>query len=186
MIRSLFFATALFALPSVASAGLIGQSVTIGYDFFGSLSDDSVTVGLGVEATCPGGGFGLCNSLTAPNQTIDITQDTITYRYDGSSGATSFTGGPGFNGFIFKQLDAGGAPVSTVTLLTSIKGLTPSQVSFTSSTISVKMNGLPLAANDYFLLGITFVAVPEPATGVVVLAALAGAFAVRRKLAAKN
>src|SRR4051794_13325473 len=71
---------------AVANAGLLGTNVTVGFEFSGSSTTDVVTVGSGVEITCPGPAS-ICSFLTAPTQTIDITDNRIVYTYTGPGAA---------------------------------------------------------------------------------------------------
>jgi hypothetical protein len=178
MMRWTLLSALMLALPGQAAAGLLGQVVTVGYDFFGTTSSDNVMVGAGVEMTCPSGGFGLCTFLTSVNQHVDIGDTSISYSYDGAAVAF-FSAGAGFNGFKFSGLMAGGGPISGVTLNTNISGLTTAQLSSTGDTIDLDMNGRSIANGSFFTLSFTYV--PEPATGLVALAGLAGLLLVRRR-----
>ena len=166
-------------MTPTAQAGLIGDSVQLAYDFTGLPSTlDTFTVGSGVEVTCPGSA-NVCSLLTAPTQTVDFADLSITYTYTGN--------GSGFNAlpenrFRFLSLDPGFA-IGTVGLTTNIGGLDASRISFTSNSITVNVSGLGLSGpTSNFQL--TLAPVPEPATWAMLLLGLMGinALVVRRRV----
>lgn len=158
-----------------AWAGLIGDSVTLRYDYSGLPSTlDVLSVGNGVEISCTGGGGGnanVCTMLTAPSQTVDIGDLAITYTYSGSNGS-GFSPVP-INGFNFLSLDPGFL-IGGVQLSTDIAGLDLSRVSFTGDSISIYMSGLPVRApTSYFTVTLLGQQVPEPASWLLTLLGLA-------------
>lgn len=166
-----------------AQAGLIGSTVNLGYRYQASATDplqttlDSVLVGGGVEATCPGA-FNLCTMLTASTQTVDIGDASITYRYVG--------GGSGFNpayinGFDFQALNLGSA-ITDIDFSTDIAGLDLSRVSFTADSVQIHMQGLALLApGNTFTVRLFAATVPEPGTALLVALALAAMAVARRR-----
>lgn len=152
------------AASGPAQAGLMGSTVNLGYRCQASATDplqttlDQVLVGSGVEATCPGA-FNLCTMLTAPTQTVDIGDQSITYQYEG--------GGSGFNpayinGFDLQTLNLGSA-ITDIDFSTDIAGLGQSRVSFTADSLQIHMQGLALLApGNTFTVRLLTAAVPAP------------------------
>lgn len=158
-----------------AWAGLIGDSVTLRYDYSGLPSTvDVLSVGNGVEISCTGGGSGnanVCSMLTAPNQTVDIGDLAITYTYSGTTGS-GFSPVP-INSFNFLSLDPGFS-IGGVQLSTDIVGLDLSRVSFTGDSISIYMAGLPVASpTSSFTVTLLGRQVPEPASWLLTFLGLA-------------
>ncbi|HBY62466.1 MAG TPA: hypothetical protein DEH78_21800 [Solibacterales bacterium] len=173
-----FFAL-LVLLAANASAGILGQNITMTYDFLGGIFfSNTVLVGAGPEITCPSGPFAMCNTaLTLATQTLDADDTSITYFYDGASGGASFTPAPGqFSGFEFSGLDVGGNILGPVLLTTNIPGLTSARLASTASAIRVNMEGLTIGTGSFFTVSFD---VPEPSTLVLAFAGLA-ALAARR------
>ena len=142
-----------------ANAGLLGTDITLNYAYLGKTSTDIISVNSGVEVQCNGLGLGnayICGILTAPNQTIDFGDDTITYNYVSTGKPEAFLpGNP--NGFDFLNL-AGN--IHDVILTTTIEGLDASRLSFTANSIHLYMGGLDLDCEDTFTL--RMVTNPEP------------------------
>jgi hypothetical protein len=160
-------------LPAVAHAGLIGTNVTLRYDISGypSTIDNLSVTGNNPLVTCTGGGAGnanVCDYLNAPNstQTISISNKSITYALSGA-GAIFEAVNP--NSFNFLSLTPGFA-IGGVGLTTNIAGLSLSDVSFTSNSLSVNMSGLPVTNGEYFTTQL--LPVPEPETYAMMLAGL--------------
>jgi hypothetical protein len=179
---ALLAVTNLLAISAPAHAGLVGSSVNLGYRYQATALDalqttvDTVVVGGGVEATCPGA-FNLCTMLTAATQMVDIADQSITYRYVG--------GGSGFNavyinGFDFQALNLGSA-ITDIGLSTDIAGLDLSRLSFTADSLQVDMRGLVLLApGNTFTVQLLTATVPEPTTAFLAVLGLAGLLASRR------
>ncbi|OYU79156.1 MAG: hypothetical protein CFE45_28865 [Burkholderiales bacterium PBB5] len=153
---------ALLGACSLVQAGLLGSTVSLEYNFLDSTTHDSLVVGNGVEASCPGG-LTLCNLLTATVQTVDFGDTTITYRYTG--GPLLISNG-GINGFDFRDLN--GLSITGVTLSTDMYGFDMKRVTFDQNSVQVVMEGLEtLAPDGYFTLSLatdTGNQVPEPGT----------------------
>jgi len=173
---------ALLGACSLAQAGLLGTTVSLDYNYQDQTTHDAVLVGNGVEATCPSGSLNLCTMLTAIEQTVDIGDSSITYRYSG--------GGSGFNnvkinGFDFQNLI--GLDIVGLALSTDIAGLDISRVSWDLHSVQVDMHGLALQApGAYFTLSLTSddnntSKVPEPGSMALVGLALAGLAAAKRR-----
>lgn len=157
--------TILFAAAALtANAGLIGTNVTLNYHFDGVNSTDNILVGAGTEVQCTGAGTGnanICSILTAPDQSIDFDDFTITYNYSQNNGVGYFQAiDP--NGFEFLNLNPGGNIVNVI-LTSTIVGLDASRLTFTNDSIHLNMYDLPLAERDTFSLRI--VTNPEPSAG---------------------
>ncbi len=145
-----------------ANAGLLGTDVTLNYAYLGVTSTDTISVESGVEVQCTGYGTGnaqICGILTAPNQSLDFDDFTITYNYIrvGDDDAEFLPGNP--NGFEFLNLNLGSG-IHNVLLDTTITGLDASRLSFTSNSIHLHMSDLALGEQESFTLRI--VASPEP------------------------
>ncbi|MEO8859146.1 MAG: hypothetical protein ABI343_19335, partial [Burkholderiaceae bacterium] len=66
------------ALP--ANAGLDGKTIGLAYEASGFSSTlDNIMVGSGVEVSCPGSAK-VCSILTAPTQSLDFGDMSISYR----------------------------------------------------------------------------------------------------------
>jgi hypothetical protein len=174
MIKNLVFAA--LALPALSFAGLVGDTVDVTYDFVGILRTDLVVVGPGPEITCPGP-FNLCDFLTSPTQTIDIDNNSITYRYMGFG--SSFTDVEDFfSGFRFSSLDLG-LPIGAIAFQTNISDLNASRYSFGPTRFDINMEGLLLQNGAFFT--VTFTPVPEPSTYALIGSALLGLGAMVRR-----
>lgn len=146
---------ALVAVPAAASAGLvrpaslIGQTVTFHVLYEDNETTDMVEVTGKPEISCPGN-FEACQYLNAPKlQTIDIGANSVTYRYTGP-GAIFDDVSP--NAFYIEGLNLP-KPIAGVELHTNIPGLTPANVSFTATTVTVNMSGLTVPGpRSYFRL----------------------------------
>ena len=163
----------LSALP--ASAGLVGQPVTVDY-----LYPDQSTVytGLG-SGTVTGGGFTV-NSFGQTNVTISDTQITIQDVFGSQLDFLSAT----FNGY--ELIETGGSPATitgfTVDGTTNVSGFDASRVSFDGTHVFVNMQGLlPLNLQEVVLdLQFSGTSVPEPVSARLVGLGLAAAGLVRR------
>jgi hypothetical protein len=178
--RFLFAVLVPFAAAVPASAGLLGQTVDLIYDNDGDLFVDSVVVGAGPEISCPGM-FNLCSAIGLPNQFLDVDDTSITYTYDGAAGELTFIDTPGFSGFEFAKLDAGGNVLGPIVLTTNIVGLDMSRVSSTSSTIRINMQNLPLdSAGSFFTVSFApDTSVPEPSSWALLFTGLGAGLAAR-------
>lgn len=183
MIRTIATAALLAAVAAPAHASLMGTSTTASYRFNTDTFSDSFTVVGGVNISCPGA-FDLCNALTIPGQTISYGPFFILYDYDGSGGAGAFSVGDPAE-FVFSSLSPGFA-IGGVTLATDLPGLDASRVSFTSTSVTVRMSGIPLeAAGDFFELTLLPAdEVPAPAALALFGLGLAALGAARRRLPA--
>lgn len=165
-----------------ANAGLIGTNVTLNYHFDGVSSTDIISVGAGTEVQCTGAGTGnanICSILTAPDQSIDFDDLTITYNYTQNTGGGYFQARDP-NGFGFLDLNPGGDIVNVI-LSTTMVGLDASRLTFTNNSIHLNMYDLPLAEKDMFSLRI--VTNPEPSAGLLagVGALLLGVASLKRR-----
>ena len=175
MKKKLAFAIATL-LPALASAaGLMGTTVDVRYDFengpqvFHTL--DSVLVGAGAELSCPSAAQ-ICQALTAPTQTLDLSDSSIRYDYTGAG--SSFNSIP-VNGFAFESLFGAGTVITGVTLTSSgVTGLDASRISFSAHSVQVNMSGVSVSGPQAsFQLDIQTAPVPEPANAALLLGGLA-------------
>ena len=169
MIRSssLFISFLLFAGASTLLEGtptLNGNNVVISYlepDMSTVVASQTVTVGPGPEVTCPGSraGGGICGALVEAS-TIDIGSSFITFN-EASGGRYNATT---FNGMLFSGLNFGpGYYLSDFELSTNLPGLTPSDISFTPTSIEFNASGLSFYSSPYFII-LDLTSVPEPET----------------------
>ncbi len=183
--------TTVFALSlcSWANATLIGDQVLIEQNrtALGTLRDDLVTVGGGVELSCPGA-FELC-SANIPGfsgGSIDIGISTILFDL-GTITSANFTTDT-FNGYIFSDLDWTDGPgeILGVSLITDVDGLDLTRVSFGTDFVAVNFSALSLDADDTFFELALDVShdVPEPSTIGLLGAGLLGLGFIRRRQSA--
>ena len=169
-------AAAGFFAATSAHAGLDGKTITLRYDASGHPTTfDSLTVGNGVEVTCPGSA-NVCALLTAPTQTIDFSDLAITYKYVGNgNGFNSLA----VNGFSFLDLNLGpGLAIGNVLVDTNIFSL-ETRVSFTANSVKVSMSDLAVTGpTSGFTLTLVAAPVPEPAAWALMLAGFAGVCAI--------
>lgn len=179
------FTAAALVLPGWASATLIGDQILIEQNSTstGTLRDDWVTVGSGVELSCPGT-FELCgaNIPGLSQGSIDIGESSILFDL-GTIISATFNSDT-FNGYIFSDLDWTGTPgaITGVSLLTDVDGLDQSRVSFGNDYVAVNFESLFLDGDDTFFelrLDVTH-NVPEPGTLGLLAFGLAGLLAGRR------
>lgn len=168
----------LVAFHMPAAAGLIGTSVTVTYNYpdLSTVRDtNSYVVGTGIEIDCtpplpPFSSF--CGVISTPF-TLDLGDSLITYRY-GAGLPSVFAGPAAFNGFVFSGLNLG-APITGVTLTTTgFAGLDQGDVSFTANSVAINLQGASEVAGDGWSIAIQTTPIPEPGTGGLALAALAG------------
>lgn len=171
-----FYCAFLLLLSSFElSAALLGTDITVDYQLAGATYTDVVTVGSGDEFTCPGAQQ-ICNALTAPTQTIDISDTSILYTYTGP--------GASFNPSTPNGITFSGFPLTSYTLTSDIPGLDNSRVSSTANSITLNLSGLTLSSpTSSFRLDLQTSAVPEPSTfGLIAAAAVVlGHFAAKKR-----
>ena len=164
--RAALAATAFaLALPAAAAPSLIGDNVTINWLFPDTstlFATTTVTVGAGVEVTCPGPNP-LCAGFAVP-ATIDIGATSI-FVTEAAGSAWN----PGaFNGLDFTSLDFGpGIFLTGFSLSTDLVGLTASRISFTGHSISFNAEDLSFRTAPYTIrldLITSEFTVPEPST----------------------
>ena len=164
--RATLAATALaLALPAAATPSLIGHNVTINWLFPDTstlFATTTVTVGSGVEVTCPGPNP-LCAGFVVP-ATIDIGPTSIVV----AEAAGSAWNPAAFNGLDFTSLDFGpGITLTGYSLSSDLTGLTPSRISFTDHSISFNAEDLSFRTAPYTIrldLITSEFTVPEPST----------------------
>jgi hypothetical protein len=175
------FAFAL-ALPAAAAPSLIGDNVTINWLFPDTstlFATTTVTVGAGVEVTCPGPNP-LCAGFAVPT-TIDIGATSIVI----TEAAGSAWNPAAFNGLDFTSLDFGpGIFLTGFNLSTDLAGLTASRISFTPDSISFNAEDLSFRTAPYTIrLGLitNIFEVPEPSIIALLALALAATVLTRRR-----
>lgn len=188
------FAAMLVAAAPSAFGGFIGLTgVVVDYRYPNlstTLATDTVSVGPGVEITCPTDPFSLCGvALTASRQTLDIGDWTIRYDYVDTVGNSPFH--PGFSagtfgGLVFSNLDVGGSGITGLTLATNMPGLDASRVSFTTDSVSVNLQSLDLFSNTYFELTASSSDMPEPSGLVLLGTGVGGLLLLRRRRANRS
>jgi hypothetical protein len=152
---------------------LIEQNVTSS----GTLRSDLVTVVQGsAEVSCPGA-FDLCGAnipgLTQGN--FDLESSSLTLNVGLAGGTSNFSTQP-FNGYIFSDLDPG-LPITAISLMTDIPGLTAANVGFTADSVSVNLSGLTVDPGQFFTVELNPAPTPPmvPALSDLGIVALVGA-----------
>lgn len=194
---SLYFSIALavlcvWLLPDRASADNLTGNVTVEwfYPTASSPYDGPLTIAAGSSYTCtyPSG---FCSPLgfSGAGQSFLISPLAITYTGSGFPSGLNFNTAT-FNGFDFSGLTfASGGSLAGYTLATNTFGLTPSDISFTSSSIEVNLAGLP--GNGTFTLDLiptSATPTPEPSsllllgTGLMGLMAMSGFARLRKQV----
>lgn len=162
-------------------AGLIGDSVTVNWLYPNTSSvvgSSTVTVGGGVEITCPGADP-LCGAFVGGplGVTIDIADMSILLTHVATETGYYYTFPVAFNGWEFADLDLGGLGITGFALTTTIAGLDASRVTFGTDFIRVDMQSFYFVDGEYFRLDLQSGAIPEPSTTLLLgggLLALAG------------
>jgi PEP-CTERM motif len=180
--RATLAATAFaLALPAAAAPSLIGDNVTINWLFPDTstlFATTTVTVGGGVEVTCPGPDP-LCSGFVLPT-TIDIGATSIVV----TEAAGSAWNPAAFNGLDFTSLDFGpGIILTGFSLFSDLAGLNASRISFTDHSISFNAEDLSFRTAPYTIrldLITNVLPVPEPSTFALLGLALAAAVLTRR------
>lgn len=156
------------ALPAAASPTLVGDQVTINglYPDASTVeATTTVTVGAGAEVTCPSGPLCLAagGSLLV-GESIDLDALSISgFLWRGFNVAV-------FDGFEFLGLDFGsGYQLTGFSLTTDVIGLDVSDVSFTSNSLRINLQGTtlpsPTGGGSFRIdLQTNSLTVPEPAT----------------------
>lgn len=173
-------------LPSWVNATLIGDEVLIAQSSTSSgvLRDDLVTVGSGVELSCPGV-FELCgaNIPGVSQGSIDIGASSILFNLGSIISAVFLS--DIFNGYTFSDLDWTNGPgiITGVSLNTDVDGLDLSRISFGDDFVAVNFESLQLDSNDTFfeITLATSHSVPEPGSLALLCLGLAGVGIARRK-----
>jgi hypothetical protein len=132
---------ALLSTTPLQAATLLADTVTVAYDFTsGSIGPTNIVVGSGVELTC---GYSQPGCFGFNFMSLDIGANTISFKQLATESRTLFN--YAFNGWRFTGLDFG-AGIAGVTLTSGgpndMLGLTQSDVSFTSNSISVNLAGV--------------------------------------------
>ncbi|MGH6647445.1 PEP-CTERM sorting domain-containing protein [Aquabacterium sp.] len=167
---------------STSTGTLTDSSVTIGYfynDLTTALASSTVTVGSAVEVSCPDATLNLCASTNATGnglldgEYIDVGSTAISGQLLAAFTAAS---GDTYNGLVFSGLNFGdGYLLTGFTLTTNISGLDASDISFTSTSLSMNLLGIdPSVTTDGTSLGTFSVAlqvsaVPEPSSALLML-----------------
>ena len=163
----------LSALP--ASAGLIGQPVTVDYLY----PDQSTVLETLGSGTVTGLGFTV-NSFGQHDVTVTDTQLILQNVADETISFTSAA----FNGY--EMIETGGSPVTitgfAVDGATDVSGFDASRVSFDGTHLFVNMNDLQTQAGQEVVLDLQFggTSVPEPVSAGLVGLGLAAAGLMRR------
>ena len=168
-----------FLMPSVHASDLSGLSVKVEWLFPDSstvIGSQDVTVGPGVEISCPGAGS-FCAAWAAEIVQYDFGSNSISFVAPNSTGHAFAT----FNGFRFSGLGAGG-PWSSVSLITDITGLTDSNIEFDGSTLLLNVQGLHVPTQGGYTLTLNASPVPLPASIVLLGTALGGLGYMRKRL----
>lgn len=117
-----------------------------------------------------------------PNTTATVSSDQITLSFDAGGG--SFTSAT-FNGVVITDLTSSDITGVTLDGATSVPGFTASDVSFTSDSVSLNLQGLSVpSSSDVVVVDVSFGAVPEPAAWALMLlgvGAVGGALRLSRR-----
>ena len=164
---------ALVAVPAIANAQLVGNTVQVNYVYpsIGStFASANVVVGAGTEL--PGfPGLDPRTNIDLLNSSIDIT-----YNSAGSWNSAAFNGLHFFD--VFATID----PFTSVTIgSTNMVGLDLSRITFDANNIYVNWQGLAFDEHTTVSLNVNASTVPEPATIVLLGAGLAGVGLVARR-----
>ena len=155
--------------PTVASASFLGHEIRYEYlypDASTAFESATFTVGAGPEFVTGTSGqtqidFDAFSIQIGPNQGVSSGQ-TLYYSPNGNS----------FNGFGFS--DQGGTLPAILSasfnLSSTVAGLTPEMISVTPDSILINLRGVYAETDD--LIDVDVVFVPEPSSGVLMLAGL--------------
>ncbi|HEX4739824.1 MAG TPA: PEPxxWA-CTERM sorting domain-containing protein [Caulobacteraceae bacterium] len=163
------------AAGSAFAAGFTGDTVDGAYHF----PDTSTVVLDGGGAVAPTSFF---FSTGLPNTTATVGATQITLSFDAGGGTFNPAS---FSGVVITDLTE--ADITGVTLdpSTSVPGFTASDLSFTSDSVSLNLQGLGVpSANDIVVADVSFGGVPEPASWALMLlgvGAVGGALRLSRR-----
>lgn len=155
------------ALPGQAQ-GLVGSTVTGGVYCCQAPTDANlitnlVTATVGAQVEFPASAFQSTNGEQLTSETIDVAANSIDIVYN----EANTTADGAFNGYV---LDFTGAPGIASVSVNPLSTLSPTSLSWDADSVFINVASQTLPLDSRLLLNV--LAVPEPATGAMLLAGM--------------